>query len=246
MSFDVLVKHPGAELPELAPGQVRYVVAGDGLYLERRTAMFATCTRVPGPVAGLAAHGEHCRLSCGRLPRLMTRAMLGFFRAAYLLHGGEAALVLLYDPARRTFRWHCPKQTVEVYTGYGGRTRAYDSIKYDVPLVVPEGYVVFGDAHSHGSLSAIPSGTDKEDESHKDGLHLIVGRLDRPGKFDYHADFVMDGRRFALDPAAVLEDPRCEPLPRVPPAWVRSIHMQRSSPWYYSDNGRGNSTGWRF
>lgn len=244
MNIDVLVKSPGAELPELGAGQVRYVVAADGAFLERRTPLYSTCVRVPGPLASLGSHDEHCRLTCGRLPRLMTRAMLAFFRAAYHLHGGEAALVLLYDPIRRAFRWHCPPQTVEVHQGFGGRLRASDSVEYEMPLNLPEGCVVFGDAHSHGELPAVPSGTDKHDESHKDGLHLIVGRLDRPGGIDYHADFVMDGRRFTLGPSAVLEDPRCEPLSRVPAAWLRCIRIKRTSPWSFGSHWHDDS-GWR-
>jgi hypothetical protein len=247
MNIDVVVKQPGIELPELNAGQMRYVLAGGGLFLERQTSMYTTCTQVPGPVAGLGEHGERCRLTCGPLPRLMTRAMLGFFRAAYHLHGGEAALILLYNPVSRTFRWHCPQQTVEAYHGFSGRLQAYDSIQYEMPLTVPEGYVIFGDAHSHGSLSAVPSGIDKHDESHKDGLHLIVGRLDRPGEIDYHADFVMDGRRFTFDPAAVLEDPQCEPFAKVPPAWLKCIRIKRSSPWSWSSGSswKDDKDGWR-
>ena len=225
MTPEVYLKQPARPLPELRPGQIRYVVAGDGVYLERRTSMYATATPTPGPLAGLLPHAPTCTLLCGRIPRLLIRSMLAFFRDAYELHRGEAALVLLYHPGRRAFRWHCPHQTVEVYRSYG-RLRAWDSITYDMPLQLPPGYLIFGDAHDHGDLPASPSGTDRGDEVHKDGLHLIVGRIDRLPRVEYHVDFVMDGHRFPVEPADILEDLSCSPLPRAPAAWMQRIHMK--------------------
>ena len=84
------VKTPATPLPELEPGQMRIVMAGDGPYLERRTSMYATSTRWSGPLLGLEKHEERCRLFCGRIPRVVVRTMLGFFRAAFDLHQGEA------------------------------------------------------------------------------------------------------------------------------------------------------------
>jgi hypothetical protein len=233
MTIPIEIKFPGTTLPELGSDQLRVVLAEGGLYLERRTDVYTTCTPVGSAHLGLAPHRMQCALHCGKIPRTLIRVMLAFFRQAYDLHRGEAALVLLYHPQRRVFRWHCPEQTVEVYYSFG-RLRAYDSIAYEVPLAVPEGYVVFGDAHCHGDLSASPSAIDREDESYKDGLHLIVGRIDRPKSLDYHADFVMDGHRFTLPPTMVLADTRCRPFARAPQSWLKRIHLKR--PWYSKDS----------
>lgn len=250
MGPEIVVKRPGVEPPALAEGGLRYLLARDGLYLERRTALYHTSTRLTGPLLGLAAHEVSCQLFFPPLPRVLVRAMLTFFKAAYDLHGGEAALVLLYHPGTGAYRWHCPPQTVEVYRSFG-RLRAYDAIAYELPLELPEGYVVFGDAHSHGSMPAYASAVDKHDEEHKDGLHLIVGRIDEPGRYDYHADFVMDGQRFGLDPAAVLEDMRCRPFARPPAPWLERITMKQPSwwttnPWvgsYRDEDGRRGNWG---
>jgi len=245
MSLPIVVKHPGVDLPELGLDQMRYVLSRDGLFLERSTALFRTCARVEQPPADLDEHRAGCLLFCGKLPAVLVRTMLGFFRAAYRMHEGEAALVLLYHPQQRRFRWHCPSQTVEAYRSYG-RLIAHDSIEYELPLEVPGDYVILGDAHSHGELTAFPSGVDKRDEAYKDGLHIIVGRIDRPGRIDYHVDFVMDGQRFTMEPADVLEDLECEPFERAPRSWLKRIHIKEYTPWfrsYYSTSYGTNEYG---
>lgn len=233
------LKLPNAALPELEPGQTRVVLAGDGPYLERRTSMYSTSTKWSGPLLGLENHEERCRLFCGRIPRIIIRTMLGFFQAAFRVHQGEAALVLLYSPQKRTFKWHCPEQTVEVYRSFG-KQRSFDDISYEMPLTLPEGYVIFGDAHSHGEMGAFPSGIDKRDEQFKDGLHIIVGRIDRPEKISYHIDFVMDRQRFNFDPDVILEDVHCRPFDNCPKSWLDKIKLKpRSS--YFSWSRESNS-----
>lgn len=235
MTMSVHVKLPEVALPELPPGGMRYVLAREGAYLERRTPMYATCVRTHGPLPPLPPHRESCTLYLPKLPRAMVRVMLSFFMAAYELHEGEAALVLLYHPAGRRFRWHCPLQTVEVYRSFG-RLRAYDSITYEMPLELPAGYVICGDAHSHGDLQSQPSGMDHRDETYKDGLHIIVGQLGRNRLPQYHVDFVMDGQRFRFAPQQILEDPSCEPFPAAPESWMKRIVMKQYSSWSSSSS----------
>lgn len=244
MTIPIHLKLPGADLPGLDEDGMRIVVAEDGHYLERRTPMFATCTRATGRLIGLAPHEESCTLFTGKVPRLMVRAMLAYFRDAYRIHEGEAALVLLYHPERGTFRWVCPDQTVEVSKTWRGMV-ASDFIRYDMPLEVPDGYVIFGDAHSHADMPARPSGTDKDDEEFKDGLHIIVGRIDRVPQHQYHVDFVMDGQRFNLPPESVLEDGGCVPLAKSPKSWLGKIRLKTraSRPtWFFPEpnDRRGN------
>jgi hypothetical protein len=216
-------KWPGCQLPELEPGKVRYVLARDGVYFERRTEQFASSTLSSGPFMELDEHGEQCVLSCGTIPRTMIRSMLAFFGAAYARYEGEAALILLYHAGARHFRWHCPHQTVEVY-GSLGRLRARDTIRFENPVTLPDGYIPFGDAHSHGNWDAIPSGIDRREEAYTDGLHIIVGNLLRTPT--YHIDFMIDGRRFNLPPKLILADTQCEPFSYVPDCWIERIHMK--------------------
>ena len=163
----------------------------------------------------------------------MLRQMLGFFRAAYEKHGGEAALVLLFYPEALRYRWWCPPQTVKM-TWLWNRYEASDWVQFDAPLELPEGYIHLGDAHSHHG-SATPSFVDRDDERYQDGLHLIVGNItsDTP---TWHIDFCIDGQRFTLQPPLLIESLPTPPYLSPPATWMARITLKHS-PRYYESNG---------
>jgi hypothetical protein len=153
--------------------------------------------------------------------------MMTFFLFAFWWHGGEAALLLLYHRIKRRFRWLCPEQAVRVYEDSKGYWHAGSDVEYVQPYALPPGYILFGDAHSHAALPAYASHLDKSEEHYKDGLHIVAGRLDEAAP-DFHADFVIDGRRFNLDPDEIFEKgDRCRPYPRAPQGWVRQIRLKK-------------------
>ncbi len=242
MQIPIHVKFEDRELPPLDEGQTRLVVAAGGVYRERRTQIFTSSARVEGAGLELADHYQYCRLHCGKLNRAMHRAMLSFFQHAHALHNGEAALVLLYDPERSRFHWHCPRQTIEMHWSYG-RWWTSDHIRFDNPAVLPDGYLHFGDAHLHNG-SVAPSMTDLNDD--QDGLHIIAADVDKEPR--YHIDFVVDGRRFHVAPNVIFEDPDCLPLSHAPRSWLLQIQVRRYVPYSWStprrnwdlhdDNGR--------
>ena len=219
MKTELVVRTEDEELPDLSEEATRYVVAANGWFRERRTAMFATSTRVVAPPPRLGEHFQYCRLTCGKINRTMHAAMLGFFQQAQRLHGGEAALVLLYDLPRKMFRWYCPHQTVEIISN-GKQYWTSDQIEFHEPVMPPEGCVIFGDAHLHPA-SPHPSAIDAHDD--QDGLHIIVGNIDR--QVQYHIDFVMDGVRFGVRESALFEDPLCPPCARPPRGWMERIQI---------------------
>jgi hypothetical protein len=237
MSFDISIKTLGTVLPELQPGQFRYVLGREGLFLERSTPMYSSSVKVDGPIPFLEEHRQQCQLHCGKIPVEMLRQMLGFFQAAYKLHEGEAALVLLYYPATETFAWHCPRQTIQMYS-YWGKWYSEDSVEYENPLALPAGAVHFGDAHSH-THSPKPSLMDQNDETHLDGLHIIVGYINssRP---DWHLDFCIDGNRFAVPTDVILEAIPEAPFPEPPEEWMREIQMV-----YPKSSSKNSDSGWQ-
>jgi hypothetical protein len=229
MSFEIIIKSPGAKLRELRPGEFRYVLGRDGLCLERSTPMYRSIVKVDGPIPFLEEHPEQCQLHCGKIPSEMLQQMVGFFQAAYRKHGGEAALILLFYPETGRFAWHCPKQAVEMYS-FWGRYYAEDSIEYENPLTLPEGAVQFGDAHSHTG-PASPSLVDHNDEAHLDGLHIIVGYIKSQSP-SWHIDFCMDGNRFAVPPELILEAIPESPFPEPSEEWMDQIQLIYPASYY--------------
>ena len=220
MHLPVELKQRTRALPRLSVNESRYVIADNGIYLERRGAIHYTCTRVRKSNLCLDEQNQFCTLNCGKLPSTLHQQMLAFFYQAHRIHGGEAALVLLYDPPRRQFHWHCPVQTVELHESHRG-WYASDHIEFDNPIDLPDGFMQLGDAHLHPGAPH-PSMTDVYDD--QDGLHLIVGNIDRTPT--YHIDFVMDRVRFNLDPKLFFEDPACLPQLPAPEEWIDQIRMR--------------------
>jgi len=240
MNQDIRIKRPGEALPPLPVGGLRYVLARNGLFLERRSRLFTTCAAVDRFPVGLDAHGESCRLHFGRLPGRMGRLMLGFFRRAYALHGGEAVLLLLYHPDRRRFRWYCPVQTVEKRQGYYGDWYTSYDIRYDEPDALPPGWLLVGDAHSHAWMPAYASHTDVAEERYMDGIHIVAGRLDRL-EVELSVEFVMDQKRFSIPAANVFAGGDLRRSGRFPAGWEDRIRIVRVA---YGAWRKGGAT-WR-
>ncbi len=196
MSIPFEIKRAGESLPPTGLG-LRYIAAQNGYFLERKNDMYHSVSRVDHCGAGLVPHRASLELKTPPIPDELARPMVEFFRWAFEFHGGEAALVLLYDPANREYHWHCPEQRVELYESWGGAWYPRGDIEYTDPLEIPSGLVVFGDAHSHGDLGAYASAVDKEDELHKDGLHIVIGRV-TDAQVDISIEFVMDRTRFRV------------------------------------------------
>ena len=220
--MQVLLKRAGIRLPEPDVNEMRYVVADNGIFVERNTPLFDSSAQIDKFDLRLDDHRQYCRLFFGAIPRVMQRAMLGFFTYAHQVHGGEAALVLLYHPEMRRFRWYCPPQTVEIYRSWG-RWVALDKIEFQNPLDLPDGFLLLGDAHLHPGAPN-PSAIDLADD--QDGLHIIVGNIESTPC--YNVDFVVDRVRFRVPEELIFEDLHCPPFPRPPERWLRQIRLRRS------------------
>jgi hypothetical protein len=220
MYIPTYLNQRNVDLPAPDGSPARCIVADNGIFLERRSPMYSTCARIDMRALNLAIHDEYCHLMTGRIPRVVHRAMLAFFKCAHALHDGEAALVLLYHPLRRIYRWHCPLQVIDQYRSSSG-WYAGDLIEFQNPLVLPEGYVNFGDAHLHFG-SPTPSKIDVCDD--QDGLHIIVGNIRSDPT--YHITFVMDGARFQFAADAIFDDPKCRPFRRPPRTWLGQVRVR--------------------
>lgn len=196
-----------------------YLVAADGIYLVRRTALFSAIVEAPR-VAGLAEETPSVRLFLPKLPRRLMEAIHGFFRAVHNRWEGEAIVLLYYSPETRRFRVGIPPQSLRRNGSCGGW---HTSLRTEYGWHKrPEGFLKLGDAHSHGRLSAFFSDTDDRDDK-EDGLRIVIGRLHKP-RPDVAVSFIAGGTRFEFRPEAVMEKFSTPKDP--PPSWLRMVSCQ--------------------
>jgi len=205
VTFPIVEAGPPLETASLPA----FVVARDGLYLRKRSLLGLSQTKV-GRVAHLPDGREFVDYALPRVPSdLMARAV-GFFRAVYRLHHTEAAVLLVWRAG--SFDLAVPAQKVSSV-----------SVSFDVSAAnLTAGSRVVGTMHSHGGFTAYASTTDEDDEAELDGLHVVVGDLDRrtPG---YSAAIVVDGVRFHLKTRRLIERPRR--LVEPPDDWLRKVKL---------------------
>jgi hypothetical protein len=199
-----------------------YWLTRSGLYFCRNQRFFssdAPARRMPGT---LAEHQPGCEV---RLPLLGVAALeyvVGFFHEIYLRHGAEAIVLLLWDLRRKRYRLCVPPQRASVWKSTAGLPCAVD-VAYEIPTPLPRDHLLIGDIHSHADLQAYSSGTDAHDERYRDGVHVVVGQIDREPP-DFHLDMVVDGARFPLRFGQFFRGYRARRV-RVPRAWPAAVKV---------------------
>jgi proteasome lid subunit RPN8/RPN11 len=171
-----------------------FLVARDGLYLRKRSLLGLSQTRVEH-VAHLPVVREFVDYALPKVPADLMARVVGFFRAVYREHKTEALVLLLWRD--EAFDLAVPAQSVT------GVSVSFDHAESDIPA----GSRVVGTIHSHAGFAAFASGVDEDDEADLDGLHIVIGNVDRP-KLSYAAAIVVDGVRFESRAGSLLERPR--------------------------------------
>src|SRR5437870_5525263 len=216
--FPVVLKDQAFRPPEGAG--TYYVLAANGLFLERQTPLFAATVPVAGGVPGLGAHQAALRLRFPPLPRALLERTLGFFRAVYERWQGEAIVLLFYAPGAergRRFALRVPPQTIHGRVT-GNRFRAELRVEYVAcPRPAPH-FVKLGTIHSHADVGPTASTLDADDERDETGLHIVVGYVHTAAPA-FTAAFVVGRTRFAVPPPLVL--PPVRRLRPPPPAWLQ-------------------------
>jgi len=233
--FPVLLKD-GDFAPPAA--ETYYVIAGNGFFLERRTALYTASVPVTGGIPGLEPHGVRFDLRLPRpLPRPLVESALGYFRSVFQRWEAEAVLFMFYAPAAGgavRFRLEAPPQTIRGRVERG-RFRAELRLAYrPCPRPGPE-WLKLGTIHSHGSFSPRHSLLDEHDEGFETGLHVTAGYVDSP-RPEFEAAFVVGATRFAVPIGQVLESPA---RPRGwPKRWIDQIRIVEER------NADGRRDGW--
>lgn len=186
-----------------------FVVARDGLYLRKRSLLGLSQTKVDR-VDHLPVEEEYIEYALPKLPQDLMARVVGFFRAVYRMHRTEALVLLLWRGG--SFDVLVPRQKV------GSASVRHELRDGDVP----GRRRVVGSIHSHGAFGAGASSVDEDDEAEFDGLHVVVGDLDRR-RPSYSAAIAVDGHRFEVRPSVVLERPGR--LIEPPEEWLRRVKL---------------------
>ncbi len=185
--------------PEDEP--VFYLLTADGLFLCRNHRTFRSSVPAPRGPSELAPHEPFLRLRFPKIPRALLETVVGFFARVGEEFGAEAGALIVWDEtAGESGEVRCivPNQIATVRIS-GSGWLVPESLIYDTPTSLPAGVTVIGDIHSHVDLPAYASNTDQQDEVHRAGLHVVVGRI-RSEPPEFHCEFVVDGARFRVEP----------------------------------------------
>ncbi len=186
-----------------------FVVARDGVYLRKQTLLGESQTKVER-IAHLPGEEEYLDYALPKVPADLMARVVGFFRAVYRLHRSETLVLLVWENAG--FAIHVPAQRV-----------SGSSVKFTLAEdELPVGSRLAGTIHSHGAFGAFASSIDEADEAELDGLHLVVGDLDRR-RPSYSATIAVDGHRFEASLRLVLERPRR--LVEPPAEWLGRVKL---------------------
>jgi PRTRC genetic system protein A len=158
------------ELPPLAVGGVRYLVAAGGLYLEARSRGLHACVQIAGTSLPYGEVETHVTLAGGPLPYSLYQVMEAMARRA---SPAEWGCVVWWDEQARTYHLWEP--------GLAGYAADSSRLQYTRPpanLISPLDIVL--DLHSHARLGAFFSGQDDIDDRSFEGplvFAAVLGKL---------------------------------------------------------------------
>jgi len=203
--------------------KVFYLLTADGLFLCRNHPFFRSCVRAPRWPTELARHEPLLAVNYPKLSRRLMERVVGFFDRVAQLHTSEAGVLLAWDPTAKRVRAIVPDQVATV-----NRTRWGDTypigLEYEAPANLPADWTVIGDVHSHVDAAAYASYVDQHDETHRPGLHIVVGRIQYEPP-DFHVEAVVDGTRFTVQPDRVIGGYQRRNM-NVPAAWLDKVTIK--------------------
>jgi hypothetical protein len=213
----------GEEMPWPGHEPVFYLLSRNGLFLARNHRFFSSCVPARNWPADLGPQERFLSIRAPRIPRRYLELAVGFFARVERSCGGEAALHVLWDEKAGRIRFQVPSQVAVVRRDSRGRLSPL-ALQYEADEPVPPGCVLLGDIHSHATSPAYCSGTDRLDEEHRPGLHIVVGCVDwEPPEF--HLEYVVDGVRFEVKQEDILEGYRRRRL-HVPRGWLEKVQVE--------------------
>jgi proteasome lid subunit RPN8/RPN11 len=213
-----------AELPR--DERVFYVLAGNGIFIARNHEFFHSCVEAERGPSELAEQKPFLRVNFPMIPQELFERAVGFFDQVAERHGSEAALVLVWDRDEECVRLVAPEQRATMSKPWRGYSSPI-GVHYVPPADLPRSWVPFGDIHSHVDYAAYSSSTDKHDELHSAGLHIVVGHISKEPP-QVHVEAVVDGARFTVKRELVIEGYQ-QRRGDVPAEWMDQLTIEVES-----------------
>lgn len=204
-------------LPEAL--EEEYFISGGQLYKMKDFGLFVT-----GELVKVRKAEDPLIWKGAKLPLQLYFQILAFFHEAYEIHKAEQLIYLYYDvetPGGRWMLWAPPQFCVGMTVKSNHEAPEYKTQRE----LIPERYVQMGTFHHHCTGSAFASGTDKDDEADRDGLHVTIGGLGqktqtaKPLTIDARVTFRGETRK--TDILRWIELP--EWLSELPPAMAQQV-----------------------
>lgn len=208
------------------PDSMFYMLTANGLFTCRNHEWFTSSALAKSGPDELAEHKPFIQLRYPKLSQAKFEQVVGLFDWAEIKHG-EAAVLLIHN-----------KETGQVDVLVPEQECSWGSVNYTVP-VLPDGWRLMGDIHSHVRMPAYSSYTDKDDEEHRPGLHLVVGKIDLEPP-DFHAEVVADGQRFKIDSIKQVVEGYAKRAD-FPKEWKQKLKIKK---WTSTWTGGGSGDKW--
>lgn len=144
-----------------------------------------------------------------KIPYDLWGSIVRFMLDSYKHLDAEAMITLFYNPESGEWAAHAfPQTTFGMSVETDQSTKEYKEQR----SLFPSPFIELGSVHHHCKVSAFASGTDKEDEIDRDGLHITLGHMDQR-ELDIHARATIQGRTQMADLVSWIDVPE----------WVRNI-----------------------
>ncbi len=240
---------PDLRVPE--DEECYYVMTRSGLFFGRNTPLLRSLVPARHWPRQLADQESRLDLNHPKVPAGMLADIFGFFWAVASGSGAEAVVLLAWDAGAEAvvlLAWDAGGQCIRPIVptqigtiGWGWDRRPYPiGLHYAIPPLHERGYKLLGDIHSHGSEAAYASAIDVADELHTPGLHVVAGRVHQDPP-QLHVEYVVDGTRFKLDAADVLElDGYPGRSSSCDPSWIER-HRTESAAAYHRRQQSGHT-----
>lgn len=161
-----------------------YMLTSNGLMICRNHEFFKSCAPARCGPGELAEQKPFMTIRYPKLKVDIFEAVCGWFDRMSDKYG-EAACLIIYHDKTKTVDILVPDQEC-----------SWGSVEYKVPKLEP-GWRLIGDIHSHVDMAAYSSVTDTNDEKHRPGVHIVVGRISQVTP-EFHIEVVVDGHRFKV------------------------------------------------